>query len=302
MISLSTGAFYERATRQMTSLRSRADQLQQQIGSGERLSRSSDDPVAAAQLRTLSRGQRLAEIDQRNSDVAQSDLKMTDDALSQLTNVIMRAKELATAAANGALSPEQRATIAVEIESLRGSALLIANGRDSAGHALFGGQVAGAAYQSTATSTTYVGSISADPVDLGEGQAVTPTLTGPDVFNFDVGGTPTDLFAVLGTLALALQSGGDQVGASRDAMLALDAGLDKVTTGQTVVGARMGWIEMMDQRRLATGELAAEQQANLGGADLAETMTRLQEITTVLQASQASFVRLSNLSLFEMIR
>ena len=302
MISLSTGAFYERATRQMTSLRSRADQLQQQIGSGERLSRSSDDPVAAAQLRTLSRGQRLAEIDQRNSDVAQSDLKMTDDALGQLTNVIMRAKELATAAANGALSAEQRATIAVEVESLRASALLIANGRDSAGHALFGGQAAGTAYESTAASTTYVGSASADPVDLGEGQAVTPKVTGPDVFNFDVQGAPTDLFAVLGTLAVALQSGGDQVGASRDAMLALDAGLDKVTTAQTVVGARMGWVEMMDQRRQATGELAAEQEASLGGADLAETMTRLQEITTVLQASQASFVRLANLSLFEMIR
>jgi flagellar hook-associated protein 3 FlgL len=64
----------------------------------------------------------------------------------------------------------------------------------------------------------------------------------------------------------------------------------------------MGWIETMDQRREATGELISDEQSSVGGADLATTMTRLQEITTVLQASQASFVRLSNLTLFDMLR
>ena len=134
MISLSTGAFYDRATRQIGSLRAEADDLQRQIGSGERLSRSSDDPVAAAQLRTLSREQRLAEVDQRNSDLAQNNLKLTDDALDQVSNVLIRAKELATAAANGTLSDDQRNSIGTEIESLRQSLLLIANSRDGAGH------------------------------------------------------------------------------------------------------------------------------------------------------------------------
>ncbi|MCH6546865.1 MAG: glycine--tRNA ligase subunit beta, partial [Gemmatimonadetes bacterium] len=44
------------------------------IGSGERLERSSDDPVAAARLRTLARGERLAEVDNRNSQLAKADL------------------------------------------------------------------------------------------------------------------------------------------------------------------------------------------------------------------------------------
>jgi flagellar hook-associated protein 3 FlgL len=48
--------------------------------------------------------------------------------------------------------------------------------------------------------------------------------------------------------------------------------------------------------------MAADQQASIGGADLASTMTRLQEISTVLEASQASFVRLANLSLFDVLR
>ena len=46
----------------------------------------------------------------------------------------------------------------------------------------------------------------------------------------------------------------------------------------------------------------ADERAAVGGADLATTMTRLQEVMTVLEASQASFVRLSGLSLFNMLR
>ncbi|WP_305095434.1 flagellin N-terminal helical domain-containing protein [Croceibacterium aestuarii] len=302
MISLSTSAFYERSTRQIGSLRAEADSLQQQIGSGERLSRSSDDPVAAARLRTLSRADRLAKIDQRNSEIAQTDLKLTDQALGSIADVVIRAKELANQAANGALGAEQRASIGSEIAGLQQTVLLVANSRNSAGHALFGGHASGAAYADSGAGIAYVGTAGADPVDLGDGQSVTPSLTGPEVFQFDVNGSPTDLFTVLGNLASALQGSGDQVGASRDAMNALDAGLDKVTTAQTLVGARMGWIDMMDQRREATGELVAEEQSSVGGADLATTMTRLQEVMTVLEASQASFVRLSSLSLFDMLR
>ena len=39
-----------------------------------------------------------------------------------------------------------------------------------------------------------------------------------------------------------------------------------------------------------------------GGADIAVAMSRLQETLTVLEASQASFVRLANLNLFSMLR
>jgi len=302
MISLSTGAFYGRATRQIGSLRSRADELQQQIGSGERLSRSSDDPVAAARMRMLTRGQRLADVDQRNSDLAQNDLKLTDNALGSIANVIIRAKELAIQAASATLGADQQASIGIEIASLQQSLLFTANSRDGAGHALFGGETSGAAYEMSGGVVSYLGTAGTEPVPLGEGQSVTPSLTGPEVFNFEVGGVPTDLFAVLGTLAAALQGAGDPVAASRDAMTALDTGLEKVTAAQTVVGARLSWIELMDQRREATGELVAAEQADIGGADLATTMTRLQEVMTVLEASQASFVRLSQLSLFSMLR
>lgn len=302
MINLSTSAFYERATRQVGTLRAEAEKLQEQMGTGERLSRSSDDPVAAARLRTLARGERLAQIDQRSSDLASTDLKMTDDALGSLATLVIRAKELATQAATETLSAEQRAAIGGEVESLRQAVLQIANSRNSAGHALFGGQAAGAAYQESGGAVAYVGTAAKDAVDLGDGQSVVPSLAGPEVFTFEAGGVPTDLFAVLGDLATALKGGGDPTGPTGVALDGLAAGLDSITTAQTVVGARLGWIEVMDERRVANSELVADEQKAIGGADLAVTMTRLQEVTTVLEASQASFVRLAGLSLFDMMR
>jgi flagellar hook-associated protein 3 FlgL len=303
MINLSTGAFFERATRQIGGLRERANELQDQIGSGERLSRSSDDPVAAARLRTLARRERLSQVDQSNSDRAQIDLQLTDKALLSMADLVIRAKELAMQAANEGIGPEQRTLLNAELSSLHESLLMIANSRSGSGQALFGGQAPGLAYQDTGAGIAYVGTATAEEVGIGDGQTVTRALTGPEVLSFDLAGVPTNLFAVLGALSAALQDpAADQIGAAQLALGGLDAGLQQITTSQTLIGARMGWIEIIDQRREATGELAAEERADIGGADLATTMTRLQEILTVLEASQASFARLAGLSLFDQLR
>lgn len=302
MISLSTSAFFDRSIQQMGGLRAQADKLQSQIGTGQRLSRSSDDPVAAARLRILDRSQRLSQIDQQSSDVAMTNLTLTDQSLGSIASVITRAKELAIQAASGTLSAEQRNSLGIEVADLRKSLVLIANNRNAEGHSLFGGQAAGPAYQDTGSGATYIGTGMADAFELGEGQTVVPALTGPEIFEFDAGAGPTDLFATLGALAAALQSPGDPVSAIHTAMDGLDAALEKVTTAQTVIGARMNWVQIMDERRTASTELATEQQAEIGGADLGLTLSRLQEIMTVLEASQTSFVRLSGMSLFNILR
>ena len=119
MINLSTGAFYERSATQIGALRARAENLQKQIGTGERLEKSSDDPVAAARLRMLDREERISKVDTRNSEAAENNLKFTDQALSQMTVMISRARELALHAANATTSDEQRASIATELDGLR---------------------------------------------------------------------------------------------------------------------------------------------------------------------------------------
>ena len=303
MINLSTGAFFERSTQQIGVLRARAETLQSQIGTGERIERSSDDPVAAARLRMLARSDRMATVDTRNSQLAEADLKLADQSLSSIADLVIRARELAVQGAAATLSDEQRGAIGIEIKGLRESLLSLANSRNIAGHALLGGQATGAAYTDDGVNAQFVGTQAVDALEIGEGQSVVPGLTGPEVFDFAVDGTDTDLFAVLGNLAAALKAGGNPASqASSDALASLDAGLEKVSTAQTVVGSRLNWVDLMTERRENNAERVADERADVGGADIAVTMSRLQETLTVLEATQASFVRLSNLSLFSMLR
>jgi flagellar hook-associated protein 3 FlgL len=201
------------------------------------------------------------------------------------------------------MSDDQRAAIGEQIANIRGNLIALANTKDSAGHALFGGEGSGEAYTLDANGVpVYAGTASAGELSLGEGQSVTRGVTGPEFLTFTHGGNATDLFAVLGTLADALQGGSaDPAGAARDALDGMKAGLDKLTTTQTVIGSRMNWVDLNLSRQERLGEMRATEQTAVGEVDPTVAITELQQIMTVLQASQASFARLASLSLFDVI-
>ena len=303
MTTVSTQAFYDRFNLDMSGLRRRADGLQAAIGSGQRLGRSSDDPVAASRLRMLGSKDASAAIDLTIAARASADLTLTDSTLQSFAASVIRVKELATQAANGILTAQQRAGIATEVDQISSELVRLANSRDSAGHALFGGETAGDAYAVDGRgNVSYIGTASAGELPLGDGQKVTRSLTGPEFLNFTVGGLPTDLFAVVKDLAGALVTGTDPAQSARDAMGSLDVGLETITTRQTVVGTRLNWIDLNVERQTQMAELRSQEEAEVGGTDLSEAVSKLQQTMTVLEASQASFARLSALSLFDFLR
>ncbi len=300
LIGTSTSAFFDRATQDMTGLRAQLEDLQAKLGSGEKLSRSSDNPVAASRLRSLARAERMATVDTSNANRAMSDLQLTDTALSSFSSFIVRAQELATQAANGTLNAAQRAGIGTELEQIHGNLVALANSRDSAGHALFGGETAGQAYMlDGAGNAVYAGTASAGELSLGEGQTVARGLTGPEFLNF----SSTNLMAVIKNLGDALQGAvADPAQAARDALGALGEGLDKVTSSQTVIGSRLAWIDLTAERRTELSEMRSSEESDLGATDIASTIANLQQLMLVLEASQASFSKLSGLSLFDQLR
>ncbi|MEJ2459076.1 MAG: flagellar biosynthesis protein FlgL [Novosphingobium sp.] len=301
IVSTSTSAFYERSRASMKDLRLQAESMQAQLGSGEKLSRSSDDPVAASRLRTLSRLETLSSIDKSNADRANADMSLADSAMSNMATSIIRAQELATKAASATLTSSQRTNIADELGQIQTDLMTLANSRDSNGHALFGGESTGNAYELDASgNAVYVGTDSSDTLPIGEGQTVPRSVTGKQIFEFtDANGNTTDVMATIKALSDALKSGtGDPGSLSNDALASLKTGLDTLTTTQTVVGTRLAWLDTVAERRTNLSELRTKEKSDLGGVDIASTYASLQETLTVLQASQASFTKLANLSLF----
>lgn len=305
MIATSTAAFYDTAGSGLAHLRRQAERLQEQVATGARLARPSDDPVASARLRTLSRQQAFAAVDREAADRAAARLAATAGSLGEIANTVIRARELALQAANPTASDADRRVIGAEIAALYETTLSLANGTDSTGTALFGGTASAPAYIATPTGAQYQGTGLSPHIDLGDGQSVRAGVTGPQAFDFDPAaglGAP-DLFAALRLLADGLQAGNAaSADVARDSLTTLDHGLSRLTAAQTIAGARHAHVETIADVQASRADARTEEQGRVGGTDLAETIARLQQTMTVLEASQASFVRLSGLSLFDLLR
>lgn len=303
IVSTSTSAFFERARGDMKSLRVQAETLQKQMGSGKRLTRSSDDPLAASRLRNLGRLEQLSDIDTSNANRANADLSLADSAISNIASTVIRAQELLMQASSDVLNQGQLSGIATELYALHDNLFALSNARDSNGHALFGGESAGNAYSLDASgNAVYIGTAGSGELPLGQGQSLTRSITGPEFLSMDVNGTQTDIMAVIKLAADAISTGApDPAGAAKDALAGLQSGMDSVTTGQTVVGTRLAWIELTTERRTDLSELRTTEETEIGATDLPATIARLQETLLVLEASQASFSKLSQLSLLNQI-
>lgn len=299
-VSNSTGAFYERSLGQMRDLRVSLEQLQTQVSTGVRISRGSEDPAAASRLRTLARTERLSQVQADNADKLARDLSEAGDEALGVANLLSRARELAILAANDPTGESGRAAIAQEITQLEAELFDRANAQTLTGEPLFAGTAAGPAFVRAPDGTvSYNGNDDIASVPVAPGTELERGLTGRQIFQFDLNGTPTNAFAVLSSLSAALQGGSpDPAAAARAAIDGLDAAIDTTTRSQTVLGTRLAWVEVVQNNQTTRAITVAEQQSDLGDTDLGDAIARLQQTLTALEASQSSFSRVANLTLF----
>ena len=304
IVSNSTGSFFNRSLAQMAALRGTIDRTQTQIATGQRIERGSDDPAAAAQLRTLARRAALADVEGDNAAQLGQDLGAASEELEAVTALLQRARELAVQAASTATGPDGRQAIAFELEQLGQELFARANGTSLTGEPLFAGLSSGTAFtRDGAGNVSYAGTPASSTVPVAPGTAIERGLPGSEVFEFDLGGAPSSAFAVLGGLAAALGGGSpDPAGAALAALEGIDAALDTTSRAQTILGTRMAWVEQVQQQQADRGVALAERRSRTGDTDIAEAIARLQQSLTALEASQAAFARVSALSLFNALR
>lgn len=299
-VATSTSGFYERSLAQMDTLRGSLQELQSQIATGQRIERGSDDPVGAARLRTLSRAERLGEVEQENAARLGQDIGAASREVEGVLNLLQRVRELAVAGASDTLGEDGREAIALELGQIGEELFARANATNFTGQPLFAGTAGAPAFtQGTGGTVTYNGNSENAAVPIAPGTEIERGVTGDQVFEFDVNGTPTSAFAVVSGLAAALSPGAlNPATAAQDALVGIDAAIDTANRNQTVLGTRLAWVEVIQQSQNERSIDIAEQRSEVGDTDIAEAITRLQQTLTVLEASQSSFARVSSLNLF----
>jgi flagellar hook-associated protein 3 FlgL len=196
---IATANTYDNALEQLYKRQSDLSQQQEKIGTGQRVNRPSDDPVAAAQAeRVMTRLARI-DVDQRALESQRAALATAESALGEATTLVQGSRDLVISALNAGYSPRDRATIANQIASLRDQLFALSNRTDGNGIALFGGlgssgapfadTTPGVSFQATAgqraaTATALPGAM--------DGQAIWMDVpTGNGVFKVSLGGTNT---------------------------------------------------------------------------------------------------------------
>ena len=303
-VSNSTGSFFNRSLAQMADLRAGIERARTQIATGNKIERGSDDPVAAAQLRNVARRERLASVEGDNTARLGQDISSASQEVEAVKTLLQRARELAVRAANTPTGPDGRQAIAFELEQLTEELFSRANGTALTGEPLFAGLSSDAAFtRDAAGNVTYIGTPTSGVVPVAPGTAIERGLPGNEVFEFDLGGTPSSAFAVLSGLASALNGGSpDPAGAALAAIDGIDAALDTANRAQTILGTRLAWVEQVQQQQGTRSIELAERRSRVGDTDIAEAIARLQQSLTALEASQAAFARISSLSLFNALR
>ncbi|ARK32097.1 flagellar hook-associated protein FlgL [Halalkalibacter krulwichiae] len=97
----------------------RLAQIQDQLATGKKITRASQDPVVA--MKGMRYRSQVTEVEQfkRNLSEAYNWMDTADAALDQATQVLQRMRELTTQAANDTNNAEDRANIAKEVKQLR---------------------------------------------------------------------------------------------------------------------------------------------------------------------------------------
>lgn len=136
---LSSAQIYTTGLRGITNASSEVARTQEQIASGQRVLKPSDDPVASARILELESELTSSKQYQRNIDNVEGRLERAEIQIDNVEGVIDRVRELVIQAGSGALTNEDRLQITVEINQRLQELVDLTNARDENGSYIFSG-------------------------------------------------------------------------------------------------------------------------------------------------------------------
>lgn len=301
-MKVATSGFFDRGAQSMGRLSTRADLLQTQIATGKRLQEPSDDALAYRRLQGLKQAEADDKAFGTNRKLAGGVLAQADTVLSEVSRQLQQASELALRAANGTMNAENRRVIGLELAGLAETLVGLVNQSDPRGLPLFGDAQGGPAAVRGPDGRYTLAATTPSPVPVGEGQTLQATEPAARVFGFIGKDGPTDMIAAVAALAAALQGPADPGDALATGIDDLKFAGDQATAVQASLGVRAARVDLLNAQATATAANREEARGALEDADIVATATELQKTLTILQATQASFAKLSSLSLFDYLR
>ncbi|WP_428775198.1 flagellar hook-associated protein FlgL [Vibrio sp.] len=270
----------------------------QQMATGDRLTKLSDDPMASIKLLNLEREGSAIDQYQRNIANVKTTLSSQEVYLSGANESLKSMRDLVLWGANGTLTDEDRAGLITELESLRDSMVSSFNAQDEEGHYLFSGTQTdvpsvsnpGGGYQLDGNSDKRV-------VTVAKGVTMEANMTAQEML--DLGGG-NNVLNQIDTLIAEFSNPTANFRAEVDnSLAAIDATSANVLGAMTELGGRHNNLDLMDGAHGENQLFVDKVDSDLSQLDYGEASVRLSNYMAALQATQASYMKIQDLSLFD---
>ncbi|NCP65392.1 MAG: flagellar hook-associated protein 3 [Paraglaciecola sp.] len=184
---ISTAQLYDRSIQAVLDNQGDLSDIQQQLASGKKLLRPSDDPVGAAQVIRLTEEIDLISQYKKNNNLVTNSLEQEETVLSNINTALNRARVLMIQAGNGILNVDDRAAISSEVKQIRDQVFDLMNSRNSAGEYIFAGyQSASPAFglnqSATGNKYTYQGDDGFNQIRVSDTVKLQVNNNGKEVF------------------------------------------------------------------------------------------------------------------------
>ncbi len=270
-----------------------------QLSSGKRVAKPSDDPLAfASDLRSVAAS---ASVDRysKNADAVVDGARLADSALSSVVTALTKALSLGTESGDGTLTSDQRAGLAQQVQGIFAEVLTQANATSN-GVALFAGTAATAtpftADPTSPSGYTYTGNSGSNQAQVGSGLSVTVNVAGDSVFTNPNG----NVLGSLQAMVTAMQSG--STSAIGDATAAISSAIAHVGEVRVVYGNTVNQLQAENDYLSQETISLSSQQTSLVNVDIATAATNLTQAQTAQSAVLAMAAKILPTSLLNYLQ
>lgn len=181
---ISTTQMQQGAINSILKQHGKLSRTQQQVATGQKIFKPSEDPVAASRVVNLKDTLSSIEQHQLNIDSARARISVTEGILSNVVEALHRVRELTVQANNDSQNDSTRQFIAAEVVQIQDELLNLANSTDSNNEYLFAGSLSRFKpfFRNEAGGFDYNGDESSREVQISRTRRITVDDPGASVF------------------------------------------------------------------------------------------------------------------------
>lgn len=273
--------------------RSRLNDLNEQLSTGKKVSKPSDDPNATINILLAKTANNQIDRYINNIDNAKSEMDIVDKSVLSVVDIVQRAKTLTVQASNATTGSTELSAINSEIEQLTQQIKDIANTKLGSKY-VFGGLVTEIApYSQSATGDiVYNGTPSTSnyqrKAEISENITIDTNVAGDALFGQYIDGDPTKqtgLLANLKTLSIELKASPPNYDTIRAKIDDFDKDLNTLLNSQATVGGTMSRLDMTRKKLEDDSIIFSKFRSDAEDIDLAKTISDISYQETALQVS-----------------